>query len=185
MTFKDILDACCYTKEDETTANTVISILTGPIDQPEQKTIFMDVNFSFCKKGDIFEAIFYFRNKQDLNMQRMFHLLQQYEKDIQTKEDESIQFSLVPLELKGKYQLLLADPFFFSLSAEKVLEYPQSIRLLFDTENVIVLEHENMDYAGLVAKAQRSLDMEQFYEQEEEKRKLKEKELQEREDYTL
>lgn len=180
---RDVFQACCFRNEHDQTADTVIGIATGNYVnetdiEPNVRTIFNKTNLKFYKSGNSLEVDLIFRSPSDPNLIRTLSLLEDFRVQnaayYMTEEENScpsLQFVLTPLVLKGRYQVILADPELFALCSKNPKEYPDMIKLIFTDDNILILEQENLDYNKLMAQAKRQNDMEDFLMAEEEKKK--------------
>lgn len=173
---KDVLMACCVKDEKNQYADTVVSISVGTSDDysldSEVVTRFMKANLGFMMTNGLLEANFQFRSKSDPNLIRMFRLLDSYwEKEDSESKINIIEIALLPASAKGKYQVSFINPYFFVLCADAPGEDARTIKLFVDSGDILISELKNFDYGKVAADVQREMDMEAFYEKEEEKRK--------------
>lgn len=175
----DIFNACC-SLDHKGYADTAISISYGIIEEKKEiniplKTIFNKANLAFAKKDDYIQMDIIFNTHLDPKLNHLYKILDQYDKDDKTCEEKTqapyLQFSLVPMILKGRYQIILTNPDFYMLCSEKISEYPHMVRMLFHVDDVMIMETDAIDYKKLLAHVERQIDMEEFYAIEENKKR--------------
>ncbi len=180
QSLQEIFEACCHVPEKEHTADTIISVSSGMVKTGQEisalpiKTIFYKINMRFMKSDDYIIVDLQFANHMDAKLNRVLSLLNEYQDQCDMlDETEYPQFhlSLLPSVLKGEYHIVFANPVMFALHADKPSKYPSILRILFEDENVVILQNNDIDYAALLAEAKRKADMEAFYQAEEEKKR--------------
>lgn len=181
-TLQDIFNACCMIPDNRNTPDTVISISCGILKEGQAldlpvRTIFHKVNMRFAKSGDYALVDLQFANHMDPKLGRVLGLLDGYQEDCEEAGEEdypAFQISFLPNALRGEFHIVFANPVMHALCSRTAGEYPSVIRMLFEDEDVVVMQNSDIDYAKLVAEAKRRADMEEFYEAEEEKKQKKE-----------
>ncbi len=180
QSLQEIFEACCHVPEKEHTADTVISVSSGMMKEGQEisalpvKTIFHKINIRFTKTDDYVIVDLQFANHMDAKLNRVLGLLNEYQDQYDiSAETEYPQFhlSFLPSVLKGEFHIVFANPIMFALHADKPSEYPSTLRILFEDEDVVILQNNDIDYAALLAEAKRTADIEAFYEAEEEKKR--------------
>lgn len=180
QSLRDIFEACCHVPEKEHTADTVVSISSGVVKEGQKisalpiKTIFHKINMRFTKSDDYIVVDLQFANHMDAKLNRVLSLLNEYQDNCDSSDEaEYPQFhlSFLPSTLKGEFHIVFANPVMFALHAEKPSEYPSILRILFEDEDVVILQNNDIDYTALLAEAKRKADMEEFYQAEEEKKR--------------
>lgn len=181
-TLQDIFNACCMIPDNRNTTDTVISISYGILEEGQVldlpvRTIFHKVNMRFAKSGNYVLVDLRFANHMDPKLGRALELLDAYQKDCGEAGEEdypTFHISFLPNALRGEFHIVFANPVMHALCSRATGEYPSVIRMLFEDEDVVVMQNSDIDYAKLVAEAKRRADMEEFYEEEEEKKRKKE-----------
>lgn len=180
--FKDVLRACCHIEDKDKYPNVVVSISKGYFEEGKEAEVSPCASFTkvfpsfFCHENSL-EVDLKFRNRMDPSLKRTLEIYQQYRQetnDFFANESDplypSVQMMFIPMAAKGRYQLILADPNLFVLCSDDPNEYPCTLKFVFDQENVLVMEGNEIDYEKIVADVKRQEDMEAFYAAEEEKK---------------
>ncbi len=187
-TLQDIFNACCMIPDNRNTPDTVISISYGILKEGQEldlpvRTIFHKINMGFAKSGNYVLVDLQFMNHMDPKLSRVLGLLDSYQEDCNkpevcfgTGEEDypTFHISFLPNALRGEFHIVFANPVMHALCSKSTGEYPSVIRLLFEDEDIVVMQNSDIDFAKLVAEAKRRADMEEFYEAEEEKKRKKE-----------
>lgn len=177
----EILAACCLKENNQHTANTAVIISTGECKedtaiQLDTKATFMRANFKFERYGDVLTVDIYFQNANDSNLLRCYQLLQENTQKLQQLNEKSdvyptIQFSFIPIELKGKYHVVMANPIAWELCSDNLKELPTRIRITFMVDDILGFQNHDLNYNAIVAEIKARERQEAFYEQEEEKKR--------------
>ena len=180
MTIKEILMACCEKDEEKRYANTVVSVSSGIVSEDGEsyktdisKNIqYMNVDFEYQKSINMFELTIHFRGSMDNNLSKTLDVLNRQvleNKQLDEHKFFQVEFSLLPIALKGQYEVVLVNPIFYALASYDAKQTPSMLKLYFDEEDIVVFEHEGIDYASIVANINREADMEAFLEEQEQK----------------
>lgn len=180
LILEDIFDACNVIPEGASVPNTVLNIAMGKIveekdiDLPKQATI-GNISYRFLGTEDYLTVDLVFKDRYDSNLRKVSYLLNKFDKEIMETDEMSdtlptIQFAILPMELRAKYQICLMNPIYHGLISETPDEYPHIIRMIFEKEDFLLVELEGINYDQIVADTKRRIDMENFYAAEEEKK---------------
>lgn len=184
LTLQDVFDACNVIPEGASVPNTVLTISMGKIveeediDLPRQATI-GNISYRFLGAEDYLTVDLIFKDRYDSNLRKVSHLLQKFDKEIMETDEMSdtlptIQFTILPMALRAKYQICLMNPICHGLISKTPDEYPHVIRMVFEKEDFLLVELEGINYDQIVADTKRRMDMEEFYMAEEEKKRKRE-----------
>ncbi len=181
LSVTEILAACCLKENNQRTANTAVIISTGECKedaaiQLDTKATFMRTNFKFERYGNVLIADLYFQNANDSNLLRCYKLLQENTQKLQQLNERSdvyptIQFSFIPIVLKGKYHVVMTNPVSWELCSDNLKELPTRIHITFMIDDILGFQNHDLDYNAIVAEIKARERQEAFYEQEEEKKR--------------
>ncbi len=138
----------------------------------------VSVNLTKIPSTDRFyiQADFTFPTSINFELKLFWELLQEYGTEVgalteKSSEVPQIFFTLVPISYEGKYYVLSSAPLFWGLIADKVDKTPDTVRVLFDAENVSIFETNSIDYEKIVQIVDEEITAEEKAEQERADRK--------------
>ena len=172
LSVTEILAACCLKENNQRTANTAVIISTGEC--KEDAAIQLDTKATFMR--NVLIADLYFQNANDSNLLRCYKLLQENTQKLQQLNEKSdvyptIQFSFIPIVLKGKYHVVMTNPVSWELCSDNLKELPTRIHITFMIDDILGFQNHDLDYNAIVAEIKARERQEAFYEQEEEKKR--------------
>lgn len=184
LILQDVFEACNHIPEGDSMPHTVLTISMGKIVENEDvdlplKATIGNASYRFLMTEDYLTVDLIFKDQYDSNLRKVHHLLKTFDKEIMVTDETSdtlptILFSILPLELRAKYQICVMNPIFYALTAKTPDTHPHIIRMVFEKEDFLLVELEGLHYDQIVADAKRRMDMEDFYAVEEEKKRKRE-----------
>lgn len=185
-TLNDVFRACVEPEPGKSHPETLIEITYGVLKDKEEANFDKEFSLSYTslelsKFDNFLELDIDFEDSSDIRINSVLDMLHNYKKDRDELPPDlypSLHFTLIPMKLKARYSLIMANPVFFALSSDRRNQMPHKIKMIFWSDECIVTQNDDIDYDKMLQKMRKKLDDEIFYyEKQKEKEEKDELEL--------